>query len=33
METGQKAAEVNTKRIIVPYDSEDDESPTENPTT
>ena len=26
-------AEVNTKRINVPSDSEDDESPTENPTT
>ena len=26
-------AEVNTKRINVPSDSEDEESPTENPTT
>ena len=26
-------AEVNTKRINVPSDSEDDETPTENPTT
>ena len=26
-------AKVNTKRINVPSDSEDDESPAENPTT